>query len=64
MNGGIFMSLASMDEKLFTFYVLETLDNNSVYIDARDMIIPPFDATQRAESNELCFILLRLLDDG
>ena len=64
MNGGIFMSLALMDKKLFTFYVLETLNNNSVYIDARDMKIPPFDAAQRAESNELCFILLRLLDDG
>ena len=53
-----------MDEKLFMFYILETLDNTSVYIDARDMKIPPFDAAQRAESNELCFILLRLLDDG
>ena len=63
MNGGIFMSLASMDEKLFTFYVLETFDNNSVYIDARSMKILPFDAAQRAESNKSCFMLLRPLDD-
>ena len=51
------MSLASMDEKLFMFYVLETLDNNSVYIDARDMKIPSSDAALRAESNKPCFIL-------
>ena len=63
MNGGIFMSLASMDEKLFTFYILETFDNNLVYIDARDMKIPSFDAALRAESNKLCFMLLRLLND-
>ena len=62
MNGGIFMSLASLDEMLFTFYVLETLDNNSVYIDARDMKIPSSDAALRAESNKPCFILLWLLD--
>ena len=63
MNGGIFMSLALMDEKLFTFYVLETLDNNLVYIYARDVKIPSFDASLRDESNKPCFILLRPLDD-
>ena len=62
MNGGIFMSLALMDEMLFTFYVLETFDNNSVYIDPRDVKIPSFDATLRDESNKPCFILPWLLD--
>ena len=58
LNGGIFMSLALTDEKLSTFYVLEILDNISVYIDSRIMKIPPFDAAHRDESNELRFILL------
>jgi hypothetical protein len=63
LDGGIFMSLALTDEKLSTFYILEILDNISVYIDARDIEIPPTDAAHRDESNELCSILLRLLDD-
>ena len=63
MNGGILMSLASMDEKLFTFYILETFDNNSVYIGPRDMKIPSSDVALQAESNKPCFILLRPLDN-
>ena len=36
-NGGRFMSLASLDGKLFAFYALETFANNFLSIDARDM---------------------------
>ena len=46
------MSLASIDEKLFAFYALETFANNFLSIDARDMKIPPFDAHRHDESNE------------
>ncbi len=52
-NGSIFISLASIDGKLFTFYALETFANNFLSIDARDMKIPPFDAHRHDESNEL-----------
>jgi len=36
--------------------------NNSVSTDARDMRLAPFDASSYDESNELCFISVRLLD--
>ena len=44
-NGGKFMSLASVDKKLLTFYSLETFNNYSLYIDARNMNLLPFDAS-------------------
>ena len=37
LNGSIFVSLALVDEKLFTFYCLETFDDNLLSIDAKDM---------------------------
>jgi len=56
------MSLGSIDKKLFAFYALESFDDNSLSIDARDMYLLPFDASRYDESNELCFIFLRSLD--
>ena len=51
-NGSIFMSLASIDGKLFAFYALETFANNFLSIDARDMKILPFDVHRHDESNK------------
>ena len=62
-DGGIFMSLALMDKRLFTFYVLEIFCDSQLSIAARDTIILSFDASQWDESNELCFIILWSLDD-
>ena len=56
------MSLASIDGKLFAFYVLETFWIISLSIDPRDMGIPPLDAPRYGESNELCLIFIRSLD--
>ena len=47
------MSLASIDAKLFAFYVLETFANNSSSTDARGMKILPFDAHRYDDSNKL-----------
>ena len=56
------MSLASIDGKLFAFYVLETFWIISSSIDPKDAGIPPLDAPRYDESNELCFTILRSLD--
>ena len=50
LNGSRFMSSASLDGKLFTFYCLEIFENNFLSIDPRDV---PFDASRHDESNEL-----------
>ena len=52
------MSLALLDDKLFTFNFLKFIENNSLSIDPRDMIRPPLDASRQGESNELCFIVI------
>ena len=52
-NGGIYMSIASLDGKLFVFYCFENFENNSISIDSRNMKRPPFDASRHDESNEL-----------
>jgi len=57
------MSSASIDEKLFAFYVLETFAINLLTINARSMQIPPLDASHHGESNKLCFSSLPSLDD-
>ena len=36
-NGGIYMSLASLDGKLFVFYCFKNFENNSLSIDSRNM---------------------------
>ena len=61
-NGGIFMSLASIDEKIFAFFCFETFGNISLTIDARDIKIPSLDASHHDESNKLCLVLLQSLD--
>ena len=45
-NGDIFISLDSMDEKLFVFYCLEIFINNFSFIEYRDINLPPFDAAR------------------
>ena len=61
-NGGIFISLTSIDGKLFAFFCLEIFDDSSSSIDASDMIRPPLDAPCYDDSNKLRFILLQSLD--
>ncbi len=56
-NGGRFMSLASLDGKLFAFYCLEIFENNFLSIGPRDVIRPPFDVSCHDESNELRFVI-------
>ena len=51
-NGGNFMSLASIDAELFTFYCFWIFVNNSVSIDPRDMKLLRLDASGYNESNE------------
>ena len=55
------MALASIDEKLFAFYCLETFDNSFLSINPRNMKIPPFDASRHGESIKPLFVFLRLL---
>ena len=61
-NGGIFMSLASIDEKIFAFFCFETFGNISLTIDARDIKIPSLDASRHDESNKLYLVLLQSLN--
>ena len=52
-NDGRFMSLASLDGKLFEFCCFEIFVNSSLSINPRDMKRPPFDASSHDDSNEL-----------
>ena len=56
-NGRQFMSLAPLDGKIFAFCCFETFANNSLSIDPKDMVRPPFDSSRQDESNELRFII-------
>src|SRR5437588_556756 len=56
-NGGQFMSLASLDEKLFAFYCFEFFENIFLSIDPRDIRRLPFDAHYHGKSNELHFMI-------
>ena len=56
-NDSRFMSLASLDGKLFAFYFLEFFENNFLSIDSKDVIRLPFDASRHGESNELRFVI-------
>ena len=56
------MSLASIDEKLLALFSLEDFDDNLSSIEAKDIKIPPFDASHNEESNEPLIILLRSRD--
>ena len=62
-NGGIFMSLGSIDEELFTFFCLQIFDDISRSTDPKDIKIPPFDASHHGDSNELCYKFLLSVDD-
>jgi hypothetical protein len=61
-NGGQFMSLASLDGKLFVFCCFETFANSFLSIDPRDMKRLPFDSFRQDESNELRFIIFQSQD--
>ena len=51
-NGGIYMSLALLDGKLFSFYCLEIFANNFLFIGPNDMKILQLDAPGYGESNK------------
>ncbi len=57
-NGGKFISLILIDEKLLVFEVLEFFNNSSLSIDAKNMKLPPFDVPNYDESNKLYFVFL------
>src|SRR2546423_4310559 len=56
-NDGRFMSLASLDEKLFVFYCFAFFLNNLIFIDSRNMCRPPFNAPHHGDSNELYYTI-------
>jgi hypothetical protein len=56
------MSLALIDERFFTIFILKTFIYFLLYIDPRIMKQPPLDAPDYDESNELLFIRLQSLD--
>ena len=56
-NGGRFMSLESLDVKLFAFYCFRILVNISFPIDSRDEKRLPFNASRQGESDKLRFII-------
>ena len=60
-NGGIFITLASIDDELFTFYCLKSFAINSLTIDPRNMIISPFDPSGYDESNKVCLAFFQSL---
>ena len=57
-NGSRFMSLGSIDEKLFAFFYFHIFTDISLSIDHRDMKRLSLDASCYDESNEPCFIVL------
>ena len=63
LNGGKFMSLRSIDDKIFWKVHLMLNENNFLSIDPRDINLLPFDSSHYNESNELYFIILRSIDD-
>ena len=50
--------LALIVKKLFLFYILESFNNNFLYIGARDIYLPPFDASGYDEYKKLYFFFL------
>src|SRR5687767_10837710 len=57
-----FMSLAPIDEKLFTFYILEIFTNIFLSIGTKDMKSLPFDSYCHSDSNKLYFTSLQSLN--
>src|SRR5215471_13667778 len=57
------MFLAFIDEKLLAFYCLEIFNDYSSNIEARNMIIPPFNASHHDDSNKYQFMFLQDLGD-
>ena len=57
------MFLAFLDEKLLAFYCFEIFNYYSSNIEARDMKIPPFDASHHDDSDKLLSIFLRALGE-
>jgi len=51
-NRSVFMSLGSMDQKLFAFYCLETFAHNFCSVDPRDMKTLRLYVLCQDESNE------------
>ena len=55
------MRLASLDGELFAKNCFQTFRFISLSIDPRRMKIPPFDASHRGDSDDMCFNFLRSL---
>ena len=60
-NRSVFMSLGSIDEKLFAFFYFHIFTDISLSIDLRDMKWLSLDAPCYGESNELRFIVFQSL---
>ena len=56
-SGSQFMSLASLEKKLFAFNYFKVFENKFLSIDARDIKRLPFDALRQSEFNELHFVI-------
>jgi hypothetical protein len=52
-NGGGFIALASIEHEMVCVKVSKRIGVNKLYINARDINLPPFDASQWDESNDL-----------
>src|SRR5207248_2466224 len=58
-SGSQFMSLASLEKKLFAFNYFEVFENKFLSIDARDIKRPLFNTPHQGEFNELHFVIFR-----
>ena len=56
-SGSQFMSLASLEKKLFMFNCFEVFENKFLSIDARDIKRLPFNVPHQGEFNELRFAI-------
>jgi len=56
------MRLESIDEEIIRNFQKQFFTNNSPSNDARRMKMPPFDASRNGDSDDMCFIFLRLID--
>ena len=63
MNGGIFIFLVSINKNLSAFYCLGIFNDYTSNIKARDMKIPPFNASRHDDSGKSYFMFLRDLGE-
>ena len=56
------MRLGSIYEEIIRNFQKQLFTNNSPSNDARRMKMPPLDASRNDDSDDMCFIFLRLID--